>query len=69
MGMLRKLFFTHKDTTPKQYILEQLSLMQEIYQDKRTSLEFRKFTAYYFRDELSQQTGNRKGCRRCDCRK
>lgn len=44
-----KLLGRKVETTLKQYILEQLSLMQEIYQDKRTSLEFRKFTAYYFK--------------------
>ena len=33
----------------KEYMLEHISLMAELYPDRRTALEFRKFTPYYFK--------------------
>ncbi len=40
---------TQTDMTLKQFIIRHVSLMAERYPDKRASLEFRKFTPYYFR--------------------
>jgi tRNA-dihydrouridine synthase B len=37
------------DMTLKDYIIAHVRLMAERYPDKRASLEFRKFTPYYFR--------------------
>ena len=37
------------DLTLKEYIKKHVSLMTEIYADRRAALEFRKFTPYYFK--------------------